>query len=146
MERMNRADGELQIGRKRGLAAVEAALLMPLLLLIVMGIIEYGWLFFAFHVTSSAAREGCRVAVTRDATAAHVTATINSRMAAGGFGGFDVEYAPSSDPAAVEAGEDYTVEVTLTYDSLTNFALIPVPETLSSRVIMRKEGPLFPGG
>jgi Flp pilus assembly protein TadG len=134
MERM------IERHRRRGLAAVEMALLLPLLLLLLLGLIEYGWVFFALHVTSSAAREGCRVAVTQSATSAQVQTTIQSRMASGGFNSFTAVY---PNPSGHPAGSDYAVEITLAYQSITSFPLIPVPGQLFSRVVMRKEGPLF---
>lgn len=52
-------------GSKRRLAAavVEFAVVLPLLLTILFGIIEYGWIFMIRQTLQTAAREGCRVAV-----------------------------------------------------------------------------------
>jgi len=46
-----------------GAVLVEAALTLPLLLLVVMGIIDFGLLFQRYEVVTNAAREGARVAV-----------------------------------------------------------------------------------
>lgn len=60
----------------RGAAAVEFALVFPLLVLVLIGIIEYGSIFNAQLMLTSAAREGARtMAVTGDAGQAR-TATI----------------------------------------------------------------------
>ena len=48
--------------RDRGAAAVEMALVMPLLILMVMGIIDFGRIFNGQIQLSQAAREGARIA------------------------------------------------------------------------------------
>ena len=49
--------------RERATAIVEFAVVLPLLLSIVFGIIEYGWVFMIRQTLQTAAREGCRMAV-----------------------------------------------------------------------------------
>jgi len=46
--------------RQRGVAAVEFALVLPLLLTLVMGAIDWGWFFFIDQVVTNCAREGAR--------------------------------------------------------------------------------------
>ncbi|SRR6266540_1955057 len=50
-------------GRKteRGAAAVEFALILPLLMVILFGTIDWGWYFFVQQIVNNAAREGARV-------------------------------------------------------------------------------------
>lgn len=48
---------------ERGQAAVEFALVLPVLLLLVMGIFEFGRIFFSYLVISEMAREGARYGV-----------------------------------------------------------------------------------
>lgn len=50
----------------RGVAAVEFALVAPVLILLVLGIIEFGWLFNGWVTITSAAREGARIATVKD--------------------------------------------------------------------------------
>jgi Flp pilus assembly protein TadG len=52
--RNRRRDGQ------RGVAAVEFALVLPLLLTIVLGAIDWGWFFFIDQLVTNAAREGAR--------------------------------------------------------------------------------------
>ena len=49
---------------QRGTAAVETALVLPLCLLFLFGIMEYGRFVMVQQVITNAAREGCRYAVT----------------------------------------------------------------------------------
>lgn len=48
---------------ERGSQLIEFALVLPLLLLIIAGIAEFGLLFHAAEITGNAAREGARLAV-----------------------------------------------------------------------------------
>lgn len=49
--------------RERGAAAVEMALVMPILILLIGGIIDFGRAFMTQVIVTNAAREGTRVAV-----------------------------------------------------------------------------------
>jgi Flp pilus assembly protein TadG len=53
-----------KIGANRGAAVVEFAVLFLLLMIIVFGIIEFGFLWLQSHYIANAAREGARVAAT----------------------------------------------------------------------------------
>ena len=48
---------------ERGAELIEFALVLPLLLLVVMGIAEFGFIFMRYEVVTNAAREGARLAV-----------------------------------------------------------------------------------
>ena len=48
---------------RRAAAAVEMAVVTPLLLAVLFGIIEFGWLFTVQHTLVNAAREGARTGV-----------------------------------------------------------------------------------
>lgn len=56
------------VRRARGAAVVEFAVVLPLLLTILFGIIEYGWVFMVRQTLQTAAREGCRMAVLQTTT------------------------------------------------------------------------------
>lgn len=49
--------------KHRGQSVVELALILPVLLLIVLGLIEFGRAFFLYTVVSNAAREGARYGI-----------------------------------------------------------------------------------
>lgn len=61
--------------RRRGQSVVEFALLVPVLLALVMGIIEFGWLTKNQLTLSNAAREGARTA-----SLGHTTTDIRTRI------------------------------------------------------------------
>src|SRR5262245_26472001 len=66
--------------RRRGIAAVEFALVASLLFVLVIGIIDYGFIFLKAQQITQAARSGVRAAVLPDATAAKVTTAISTIM------------------------------------------------------------------
>ena len=51
--------------RERGAVAVEMAIILPLLLLVVGGIVDFGRLLFTQNIVTNAAREGARSVVAR---------------------------------------------------------------------------------
>ncbi len=66
--------------RARAAAVVEFAVVLPLLLLILFGIIEYGYTFMVRLTVQHAAREGCRVASLSTSTPAEVAAKVAQAM------------------------------------------------------------------
>jgi Flp pilus assembly protein TadG len=64
--------------RERGAAAVEFALVLPALLLLVLGIIDFGRIFSAQQTLTYAARAGARVMVLQNSQSAAVTAAQNA--------------------------------------------------------------------
>jgi Flp pilus assembly protein TadG len=52
------------IKKTDGVAAVEFGLILPVLMLVLMGILEYGYVFYVDLTLTNAAREGARVGVT----------------------------------------------------------------------------------
>lgn len=54
---------ELRAHRERGQAMVETAITLPLLLLLLMGIMEFGWYFYNQMSVENGSREGARYAI-----------------------------------------------------------------------------------
>ena len=52
-----------RFGSERGAAIIETALTLPILLLVAVGIFEFGRAYQTWQVMTNAAREGARVAV-----------------------------------------------------------------------------------
>lgn len=51
----------------RGAALIEFAIITPVLIILLLGIIEFGWLFNGWITITSAAREGARIAIIKTA-------------------------------------------------------------------------------
>ncbi|MBM4074830.1 MAG: pilus assembly protein, partial [Planctomycetes bacterium] len=64
--------------RRRGAAMVEMALVLPLFLMLVLGIIEFGRAMMIANLVTNAAREGARTAVLDGSTNASVTSDIQT--------------------------------------------------------------------
>ena len=64
----------------RGAAVVEMALVLPLFLMLLFGIIEFGWIFMVSHALTGAAREGCRTATLAGATDAQIAGKVDRFM------------------------------------------------------------------
>src|SRR3954471_13314492 len=71
--------------RLRGNAVLDLALVMPVLLALTFGAMEYGYALYLKHTLQGAAREGARAAVVSGATAADVQAAVDNAMSAAGF-------------------------------------------------------------
>ena len=72
------------IGSERGTALLEAALTLPLLLIVSVGIFEFGRGYQTWQVLTNAAREGARVAVLPGTTgSAEVETRVRQYMASG---------------------------------------------------------------
>lgn len=78
--------------RKRAAAIVEFALVLPLLLTVLFGIIQYGWVFMIRQTLQMAAREGCRTAVlpTSVSPYTNVTTRVNEVMSTTGLSTFTI--------------------------------------------------------
>lgn len=110
---MWRCHGVGRSAREVGAAAVEFAIILPVLLLIVAGIIDFGRAFFTQVTLTNAAREGARAAVIR-VDAGVVEA--RTRAALGPLDTGAVTVGAGSCPAS--GGGPVTVDVTSTFDWL----------------------------
>ena len=70
---------------ERGAALIEAAMIMPMILLISVGIFEFGRAYQTSQVLTNAAREGARLAVLEGPTDADVRARVNQYVTDGGL-------------------------------------------------------------
>ena len=53
---------------------------LPLVLLLIMGVLEYSWMFLKSQQITNAARAGARAGVRVDATSAEVTSSVGAAM------------------------------------------------------------------
>ena len=137
-------------GRTRGgVAAVEMAFVAPILFMVVLGIIDFGSLFFVRQTLVSSAREGARELAIQGATLSEAIAVTNDRLNGAGITGATVTgqnaYKGSGDDAAArQVYIDVELpfeQALLTGDSLNLFA---TGQKMTVRVTMRKEGELVP--
>jgi Flp pilus assembly protein TadG len=123
---------------RRGLALVEAALVLPLLLLLLLGLMEYGWIFLRTQQITHAARHGARIGATVDATNDDVINAIDAWMQQIGIEDYTVDISP--DVSGLDKGEMLTVTVTGNDIRLWEASLVPTPSSFTAHVTMAKEG------
>jgi len=124
--------------RFKGLAIVETAIVLPLLLLLTFGVIQYSWLFLKAQQITNAARSGARVAVRYGAIPDDVTLAVTNALLTTGV---TVKFDPF--PAInLGVGEEITVRLTSTSSvRLLDISFLPTPTELHASVTMAKEGP-----
>lgn len=123
---------------QNGQALVEFALVLPVLLVLVLGSIDAGWLLYAKISTTAAAREVARAVAVLDATeyAAFQSIADAKMTAVPGTESVDVL------PKIYTEGAQVTVTVTTSVAPLVGFlpiSIIPNPVTIESQVSMRLE-------
>ena len=135
LKKNRRGDGQ----RARATAIVEFAVILPLLLTILFGIIEYGYVFMVRQSLQHAAREGCRVAVLQTSVDPYtnVTQRINEAMAPTGMTSYTITmtHATTADPV-----ETVTVSIPYNDVSLVGGFFGTHAYDLTGSCSMRKEG------
>ncbi|MBB1017230.1 pilus assembly protein [Dietzia sp. DQ11-71] len=122
--------------RDRGAAAVEFALVLPILLLLVIGILEFGRAYHVQTTLSNAARDGARVMALQDSATAAEVRTIESAV------GLDVTVdmitvTPDTGCAAPGTTTDLA-SVTIEYPFGLLSGLLPIEDlTLTGKGTMR---------
>ena len=131
------------ISRRSGLATVELAILLPVLLTLTFGMIEYGWLFLKAQEVTNAAREGARAAIIPSATNTTVQAAVGNLMTSAGLGGsgYSVTLSPT-DVSSVQPGSQVSVTIVVPGAGISpvSIPLIPMPGSISAAAAMTKEG------
>ena len=99
-----------EAAREDGAAAVEFALIVGLLAMLVFGMMEYGLAFWQVQTLRAASREGARVAAVRGSDS-EISAAMSEASAGAlpiGFSGFSVSPAGCTDDTV---GESVTVQI-----------------------------------
>ncbi|MHC4291975.1 MAG: TadE/TadG family type IV pilus assembly protein [Planctomycetota bacterium] len=138
---------------RRGTMIVEAALILPLLVILTFGGLKYGWLFIKWQQTTNVARHAVRYSVRPSASTAETEDLIDELMKKAGMeneeGGTviytrTVSYGADDYPLDSIVGDAVTVQIVVTVadvDILKLNALLPTPDTLTATMTMSKEGP-----
>lgn len=100
--------------RDRGASAVEFALVAPVLILMLLGIIAFGHAFHVQSVLSNAARDGVRVMALTDSPADARATTVSSAAPAANVSPSHITITPTSCSAAGTSGPG-TATVTIRY-------------------------------
>ena len=124
----------------RGQAVVEFAVILPVLLLILFAILQFGVVFNNYIQVTAAAREGARkAAVSRSlgTSAAETAATSAAKGAAPGLNQSNITVSFPNSPTFAQ-GTDVQVQVTYPY-AISIIGLVVASGNLSSSTTMRVE-------
>jgi len=115
----------MHLKREEGAAAVEFALLLPLLMLILFGIIEFGLVLYNQEVITNASREGARYGIVIGSprpTTGQIQGVVNTYLTNAGLNSGNASISVAG--AQGTSGSDLTVGVVYPYTFLVlpNFA------------------------
>jgi len=106
---------------RQGQTVVEVALLLPLFMTLLLGIMDFGRLYWTQSVVRGAAYEGVRVAILSEATNTQVESTILSELSIGG-----VTDSPSVSVGNRQPQQPVDVTVSVPFSFFAIDSLIPV--------------------
>jgi Flp pilus assembly protein TadG len=154
---MTMARSRNRIKSQRGTALIEAALTIPLILLLSVVIFEFGRAFETWQIMTNAAREGARVAVLPGSTETMVISRVQDYLRVGlsdteaanasiGLSGQTISLA--ADGSMTAAGSQVVVSLPFQFMVLNPVAQLVVngstlgqPITLTTSAVMRNEAP-----
>jgi hypothetical protein len=129
--------------RRHGTEAVEMAILLPLLMWLVMGAIEWGWIFLNLQEVTNAARQGARIEAMHGAALDAGEKEIKSLIPAGYLVGEPSVVPDTGNPKLITA----TVRVRVRHEGtdqgiamINSPSLIPIPDEWQVVIKMAKEG------
>ena len=122
--------------RRRGSVALEFAVTLPVLLLILVGVIEWGWYLSRDVACLQTARDGALAgSLTRQEDDPAATARARAYLAldAAGFPGGTAQVTATE----LDSGEGLAIRVRVSVAHAPFVPLVPTPDTLRAEVTMR---------
>jgi Flp pilus assembly protein TadG len=122
--------------KRRGVAATELAVCLPVLTLIVFGSIQACNLIYLKHGVVTAAYEGTLELAKRNATNASILARAQQVLTARGISAAQVRILPAgTEISAASAGTQFSIEVTATVKSNMSLSgFFPLPASVTGRI------------
>jgi Flp pilus assembly protein TadG len=119
---------------------VEFAIVAPVFVLLVFGMIEFGRMVMVQQLLTNAAREGARLGVIDGTTTADVTARVGTFLQAASISGQSVAV-ETLPPEGSDSGDRVSVTVSVAFSQVS---WLPTPmflggRSLSSTTVMRRE-------
>ena len=126
--------------RRRGQALVEFALIAPILILLIMGIVEFGRIFSAQQTVTNASREGARTGILPNSSTTDVSNTVSSFMSTAGLTATPTVTCTNVG-TTVQSGAPTSVTVSYTLPILTGTIIPGIGESidLTHTTVMRHE-------
>jgi len=146
VKRLIRGDGARRHRAVRGTSVLELSLVLPILLMLAFGVVDYGYFFYVKNTVQGAAQSGARAAIPGTAANSDVTTTVSNIMTAAGLqsSGYTVTTSPA-DVSAATAGTAVTVNVSVSWSKVGFRALasgyggISSTKVITGSATMRKE-------
>lgn len=113
---------------EQGQAVLEMALVLPILVLLLLGIVEMGRIGYAFITVNNAARAGARVASV-GGTDAEITAAVQGAAPSLNTDSLAITISPVQ--ASRESGQTVTVDIKSPVS-----LIMPIPETIISNPVI----------
>jgi Flp pilus assembly protein TadG len=123
----------------RGAAAVEFALILPLLLLFLFGVVQFGFLFSVYNTMTHAAREGARGMAVEQLNEADGELLTRARLSV--YGGLPFTVVTDAPDPSVSTDLDVTVAVSVPMADAMFVDVLGLADgqTISTQVVMRRE-------
>lgn len=129
---------------RRGANAIEFALILPVFVMLMMGVMEYSWFFFQRSTIVNAVRDGCRAGAVIPPDEDYETEALAAMDEILAMGGVDCNDADISCTLSAEEPSDSAFpqrhldcEIEVTAPAL--MGMVPVPETTSATATVHFE-------
>jgi Flp pilus assembly protein TadG len=142
-------DNQKNSRSQRGAMIVEAALILPLLLLLTFGGLKYGWLFIKWQQITNCSRYIARIAVLPGDRSEEINTALTRLMAQANIPVTSDTLTIAYPDGSADVGKAVEVTISVPVDSIDilkigkpgGIVYLPTPKTLSARMTMSKEGP-----
>lgn len=131
---------------ERGAALLEAAITIPMLLLVSVGIFEFGRAYQTWQILTNAAREGARIAVLPDSSDGDISSRVTQYMTDGQLGAASRATVGVNRSAVLDvngrsvSASDVTIDYPFSFIVLQPVARLVAPTTsLGGAVVMHAE-------
>jgi Flp pilus assembly protein TadG len=136
----------MRIKSERGAALLEAAITLPMLLLVAVGIFEFGRAYQTWQILTNAAREGARIAVLQGSTDSDITSRVQQYMRDGQLGAVNSASIGVNRAAVLDVNgrsvfaSDVSIDYPFSFIVLQPVARLIAPQTsLGGDIVMRAE-------
>lgn len=120
--------------RRRAVATVEFAVVVPIFFIFVFGIIEVGRGLMITHLLGNSAREGCRLGIIEGKTTSDIRSAVTTVLSSQGISGQTTSVAVNdvvADASTANAGDEITVSVRV---PVGNISWVPGTHYLSGNL------------
>nr|WP_321255546.1 TadE/TadG family type IV pilus assembly protein [uncultured Pseudodesulfovibrio sp.] len=126
-----------QTQSKQGLAAIEMAMLFPIFMMLLVGVMDTGRLYWTQSVVRDAAFEGARTAILHESTTSQIESVVTEELVSGG-----INQSSSVVISARQASQPVEVKVSVPFEFYVIDNLLPSlegPTNISAAAVMIHE-------